>query len=112
MRIIKKIPWKALGILTAGLLIGVIIGLKYGHKITWLTTEKTLNSKTVSEAVNKPTNEILNKIEIPKLKKSEPVTIIMSPDNKQISVKDTCSGIDYTKLNDSQKRRLKKWLKD
>ncbi len=112
MRIIKKIPWKALLILLVGLMLGLGLGVNFGHKISWLSFEKTLNSKTVSEAVNKPTNEVNNKIEVPKIKKSQPVQIIMSPNNEQIVVRDTCLGIDYTKLNDSQKRRLEKWLKD
>ncbi|BFP39481.1 hypothetical protein FGF1_03260 [Flavobacteriaceae bacterium GF1] len=70
MRIINRIPWKALSIAVVFMGIGFVLGAKSGHNITWLTTEKTLNSKTVSDAVNKPTTAVTtnNKVELKKNK--------------------------------------------
>lgn len=110
MRFLTKIPWRALLVFAIGMVIAFPLGAKYGHRITWLTTEKTLEKTGVSEKVNKPTNEITNQIEVPKIKKSEPVQIIMSPDNQQMIVVDTCIGIDTSKLTSGQKKRLERWL--
>ena len=65
---------------------------------------------TLNMAIEKATNEITNKIEVPKIKKSEPVQIILSPNNEQIAVRDTCNPIDLTKLNPNQLKRLQRWL--
>lgn len=116
MRIIKKIPWKALLIFAIGMVIAFPLGANYGHNVSWLSFEKTLNTKTLSEAVNKPTveNKIDNKIQIDKVKKSDSLRIIMDPTNNQqpinIISNDTC--IDLSKLNKNQKNRLDRWLRD
>ena len=109
MKIISKIPWKALVILAFGLCFGFVIGAKSGHNITWLTTEKTLNSKTVSEAVNKPTTAVTtnNKVEVKKNKGA----LIFEPSTQQSF--NQCDSllklfIDTTSVRDfrRQKRRL------
>nr|WP_299488566.1 hypothetical protein [uncultured Allomuricauda sp.] len=114
--IIKKIPWKALFILSIGFVSGLTLGVNFGHKVSWLSFEKTLNSKTVSEAVNKPTvtNEISNDISVGKVKNSEGIEIVLDPVNNQKPVNiisnDTCLKMDLTKLTDGQRRRLDRWL--
>ena len=111
------IPYKALIILVVGLVIGVGVGAKYGHKITWLTAEKTLNTKTVADAVNKPTTSTTNntQLNIDKIKGSGSPKIVLDSKNDQtastlIQNKDSC--VDITGLNKSQLRRLERWLSD
>lgn len=89
---------------------GGVIGFfasNWSNKMTLKQVQPTLE-----KSIQKATNEITNKIEIPKIKKSEPVRIIMSPDNKQIAVQDTCIGFAWEKLTDGQKRRLERWLRE
>lgn len=90
--------------MAGGGFIGYTAAVK-SHKMTMQQVQPTLD-----RAIEKATNEITNKIEIPKIKKSEPVRIIMAPDNTQMAVQDTCIGIDLDKLTDGQKRRLERWL--
>jgi len=74
MTIIKKIPIKALFILGIGFVVGVGVGVKYGHSITWLTAQKTLNTNAVNDALNKPTtsNNTTNTVNVdPKKQKGE-----------------------------------------
>lgn len=109
MKIINKIPWKALAILAMGLVVGVGVGAKYGHKITWLTTEKTLNTTSVSEAINKPTTSTTNNtaVNVGKVKKSDSLKIVLDSKNHQVAntnvgVSDSC----YTK-NDLKEMSIK-----
>lgn len=71
-----------------------------GHKATLKTNQKM--PPTLNMAVEKSTNEIINKIDVPEIKKSELVQIILSPNNEQITVRDTCNTIDLTKLDSNQ----------
>lgn len=75
-----------------------------GHKATFKTNQSNLEQMppTLNMAVEKSTNEIINKIDVPEIKKSELVQIILSPNNEQITVRDTCNTIDLTKLNSNQ----------
>ncbi|WP_431129796.1 hypothetical protein [Flagellimonas flava] len=92
-------------------LIYVLGGVIIGAGITMWTQKSTLKQMqpTMDKAIEKATNEITNKIEVPKIKKSEPVQIIMSPNNEQIAVVDTCLG-DISKLTEGQRKRLQRWL--
>nr|WP_299385605.1 hypothetical protein [Allomuricauda sp.] len=116
MRIIKKIPWKALTILAIGFVIGFGTGAKTGHKVTWLTTAKTLEKTGVAEKVNKPTvtNDISNEINIEKIKKSDTLNIVLDPTNNQkpvniISDKECLKEV-MSALSVSRQKRLQRWL--
>lgn len=77
MGLIKKIPWKALIVLS----IGFILGTNFGHRISWLSFEKVLDSESVSTAINKPTTSVTtnNKVELKKNKGN----LIFSPETQQ-----------------------------
>lgn len=108
-----KIP--SIGNLAENLIIVIVVGLLGGvigytaatksHKVTLEQVQPTLE-----KAIAKATNEITNKIEVPKIKKSQGVELILTPQNEQIAVRDTCIGIDWDKLSSGQKRKLKRWL--
>ena len=96
------------------ILISVFAGGIIGFYASNTSNKMTLKQvqPTLEKAIEKATNEITNKIEVPKIKKSEPVQVILSPNNEQIAVRDTCNTIDLSKLNDSQLKRLQRWLND
>ena len=103
---IKKIPWKALLILAIGLIVGVGLGANFGHKISWLSFEKTLNSTTISEAVNKPTTAVTtnNKVELKKNKGS----LIFSPTTEQSYCDSLIQVfIDTTSVREFRKQKRK-----
>jgi len=106
--------WKMLALALIIYSAGVLSGGFVGHKATLKTNQSNLEqmTPTLNMAIEKSTNEIINKIDVPKIKKSEPVQIILSPNNEQIAVRDTCNTIDLTKLNNSQLKRLQRWLND
>lgn len=95
-----------------------IVMLVLGGFIGFFASKKSYESAyaqmtpTIEKAIAKATNEITNEIKVDKIKKSEPVRIVMSPDNKQMIVRDTCIGFAWEKLTDGQKRRLERWLED
>ena len=96
------------------ILISVFAGGIIGFYASNMSNKMTLKQvqPTLEKAMEKATNEITNKIEVPKIKKSEPVQIILSPTNEQIAVRDTCNTIDLSKLSPSQLKRLQRWLND
>lgn len=79
-------------------LIGIFIGEQLGHRGTWRTVEKTLNTKSVNEAINKPTQSTTtnNKVEIKdlKIKKSDSIKFQFDPITTQkptqIITQDSC----------------------
>lgn len=93
-------------------LVSVLVGGFIGFMASNTSNKMTLKQvqPTLEKAIEKATNEITNKIEVPKIKKSQGVELVLTPDNKQIAVRDTCIGIDWEKLSSGQKRRLKRWL--
>lgn len=96
-------------IIVVGLL-GGVVGYTAATKSHKVTLEKV--QPTLDKAIEKATNEITNKIEVPKIKKSQGLELILTPQNEQIAVRDTCMSIDWSKLSDGQKRRLRRWLGD
>jgi len=81
-------------------------GVAKGQKITLEQVQPTLD-----KAIEKATNEITNKIEVPKIKKSEGIQLIMTPNNEQIAVRDTCIWAGVERLSERRKNRIKGWLK-
>ncbi|WP_422858760.1 hypothetical protein ACOKFD_15575 [Flagellimonas sp. S174] len=99
-----------------GLIIAVVssfAGGYMGHLLTLNTNKSNLEQMkpTLDKAIEKATNEITNEIKIDKIKKSDSIRIVMDPNNKQVMVRDTCLGIDLSKLTENQRKRLKRWLK-
>lgn len=117
------INWKNttenLGLILAGIIVGVIIG----HKVTKVTSESIITElkPTINKAIDKETiaNTINNAIDlkIDKIKKSDTlaININQTPDNKQdplnIITTQPCDSI-WGKLSDSRKKRLERWLED
>ena len=101
-------------------LLGIFIGEKLGHRGTWRTVEKTLNTKSVNDAINKATQttNTHNSVKIDKLKnkKSDSITFKFEPITTQSPVQiisnDTCFDKNkFNALSESQKRRFNKWIK-
>ena len=73
-----------------------------------------LFTPTLLEAIKKETvkNEIDNKILIDKIKKSESLKIVLSPQNDQKAVNSNTKTdcVDISELSDSRKNRVYRWL--
>lgn len=103
-------------------LIIVIVSASVGGFIGYTASTKANQqvvsqlTPTIERAIDKETikNEIKNEIQIDKIKKSDSIRIVMDPHNRQdptnIIVRDTCNGVDLSKLSESQLRRLRRWL--
>ncbi|MEM1003647.1 MAG: hypothetical protein AAGH46_13460 [Bacteroidota bacterium] len=117
MKIINNIPWKALAIALVFMGIGFVIGAKSGHRITWLTTEKTLNTASVSEAINKPTTSTTNNtaVNVGKVKKSDSLKIVLDSKNRQtastyVGLPDSC--ISKTQLKKMSMKEIRQLRRD
>lgn len=116
MSLIKTIPWKALGIFT----LGITIGLYLGAKGAVSAIIKVFDSESVSKSINKPTNQNNTTIDFKdnKFKKTDSINITLNqkPKSTQEIVQklDSCviGKKDYSKLTNSQKNRLGRWIKD
>ncbi|MFI1771006.1 hypothetical protein [Thalassobellus citreus] len=119
MTFIKKIPWRTILVIILCALFFLPIGAKIGHKYSWLSTEKTLNNKTISNAINKSTNENNTSIKLEgnKFKHNDSLNIVLT--QKPTSTQEVVYKLDscvigkkeYSKLTKSQKNRLGKWIK-
>ena len=111
MALIKRIPFKALGVFT----IGLVLGLWLGNKNTLKTTKAVLNTQSVAEAINKPTNENKTSIEFVdnKFKKTDSISISLSqePKTKQEISLDSCKALrkKIQRLTKTQKRKFERW---
>lgn len=117
------INWKNTAENLGLILIGVIVGVIIGHRVTKVTSESLISElkPTIDKAIDKETiaNTINNAIDlkIDKIKKSDTleININQAPDNTQEPVnvisKNPCDSI-WSKLSDSRKKRLKRWLEN
>lgn len=95
--------------------LGVVTGIPITTKIIF----GTLNTESISKALNKPTQTTTtnNSVDVKKLKvkDSDSVTFGFKPittqEPTQIITSKPCDSI-WTKLSNSQKNRLKRWIKD
>lgn len=115
MKIIKNIPWKALGIMT----LGFIIGMYFGAKGAANAIVKVFNSESVSKSINKPTNEnnTTVKFEHNKFKKNDTVNIVVSqkPSSSQSvnSILDSCvvNKAQYSSFSKGERNKIDRWIK-
>lgn len=77
--------WKLFAFMLIVFMVGAASGGFVSHKATLETNKANLAQMqpTLDKAIEKATNEITNEIKIDKIKKSDSIKIILSPNNKQ-----------------------------
>jgi len=79
-------------------LIGVVAGVFIGYAVSVKTAERMLEQQKslIEKAINKETikNEIKNEIKIDKIKKSDSISIVLSPENNQKPINVISKEID------------------
>lgn len=112
--ILKSIPWKALGVFTLGLVLGLYLGAKGAVK----SIIHVFDSESVSKSLNKPTNSNTTTLVFKdnKFKKTDSINLVLSQKTKpvqEISL-DSCdcfiSNKEFLSYKDRDKRRIKKIL--
>lgn len=114
---ITKINVRRTSILLSIFLLGIFAGNYLGSSGAWRIVEKTLNTESVNEALNKPTQNstVNNNLKIDKIKKADTLTVNFNPktDQKplQVITSDSCTQLrlKIKTLTKSQKRKFDRW---
>ena len=115
-KLIGKINWVDTAQNLIIVIVSVSIGAAVGYKASTWANEATLAQviPTIEKAIDKETikNEIKNEIDIDKIKNSDSLNIVFSPDNNQKPTNVIKTDTDCIKLSDftqSQQKRIKRW---
>ncbi|WP_435263446.1 hypothetical protein [Tenacibaculum sp. nBUS_03] len=98
-------------------IVSALLGAGIGYFASTYSNKQSIElfTPTLLEAIKKETvkNEIDNKISIGKIKKSDSINIVLSPQNNQEPINNIAKSncVDISGLSDSRKRRVYRWLK-